>query len=142
MAYKKDHGRYARMASFWALFLLLGYGCLGGLVITLRGWFGAGEPWTEIPVLGAVDGPKIIALIALAVLGFLLHWALNTPKIADLLIETEAELRKVTWPSAHETWTGSVAVALTVLVMLFYLAGADLVLTALMPRLMGGGGAG
>ena len=32
--------------------------------------------------------------------------------------------------------------ALTVLVMLFYLAGADLVLTALMPRLMGGGGAG
>ena len=59
VAYKKDQGRYARMSAFWGLFLLLAYGCLGGLVVTLRSWFG-GEPYMEdLPLIGRVPGVAI-----------------------------------------------------------------------------------
>ena len=37
MSYRKDQGRYARMLAFWALTLLVAYGCFhsGGLVNVL-----------------------------------------------------------------------------------------------------------
>ena len=72
--------------------------------------------------------------------GFVLHRLLNRPKAADMMIETEAELRKVTWPSATDTWTGTLAVVVTVVVMLFYLFAADLFLSFIMPRAMGSSG--
>ena len=49
------------------------------------------------------------------------------------------ELKKVTWPSAIETWTGTIAVIFTVGVLLFYLFAADYVLSAVLPKLMTGG---
>jgi len=137
VAYKKDQGRYARMTAFWGLFLLLGYGCLGGLVITLRGWLG-GEPLMDaLPLVGTIDLAKILALVTLAVGGFAIHAFLNKPKAADLLIDTENELKKVTWPSATETITGTVAVMVTVAVLLVFLSFSDFVLSAVLPRLMG-----
>jgi preprotein translocase SecE subunit len=126
------------MSAFWALTLLLGYGCLGGLIYTLRGWVGS-EPWTEpLPLVGTVDLPKVIALAVFAIGTFTIHRILNSPKLADLLIDTESELKKVTWPSVGETWAGTLAVAVTVLVMLVYLTLADLLLSAVLPQLMGG----
>ena len=145
MAYKKDQGHYARMFSFWALALLLGYGCLGELQVFLRSMMGT-EPWTDpLPLVGEIDLAKLIAVVVLAAGVIAIHRFLNRPKVADLLIDTELELRKVVWPSAHETWVGSVAVIVTVLVMLVYLFVADLALTYITPSLMGtslGGGAG
>lgn len=138
MAYKKDQGRYARMFAFWCLALLLMYGCLGGLVVFLRKVIGESEVWIEaMPLLGDVDVAKVIALVVLVVGGFVTHRLLNRPKAADMLIETEAELRRVTWPRFSETWVGTVAVLVTVMVMLFYLFGVDLVLAYVMPRAMG-----
>ena len=128
------------MFSFWTLFLLLAYGCLGGLVITLRTWIGETEVWIEsLPLLGNVDLPRVIGLASLAIGGFVLYRLLNRPKAADMLIETEAELRKVTWPAASDTWTGTLAVVVTVIVMLLYLFAADLFLSYIMPRAMGRG---
>ena len=89
MAYKKDQGRYARMTAFWALFLLAAYGCLGGLVISLRGWIG-GEAWMDpLPLVGEVDTAKVVAIATLAAFGFALFRFLERPKVADMLIETE-----------------------------------------------------
>lgn len=117
------------MASFWALFLLLAYGCLDGMVVTLRSWFGGDEAWADLPLVGEVDAAKLVSLATLALGGFLLSRYLNRPKTADLLIETENELKKVTWPSPSETWVGSVAVIVTVLIMLVFLFGSDLLLS-------------
>ncbi len=148
MAYKKDQGRYARMTAFWALFLLLGYGCLGGLVHQLRNWFGPSddaetaamtEVWVKsFPLLGDLDLAMLISIFALILIGLVLHVILNRPKVADMLIDTELEMRKVTWPTVNETWAGTIAVITTVTVLLFYLWGADLALAELMHRVMGG----
>ncbi len=139
MAYKKDQGRYARMSAFWALFALVGYGCFSGLVFQIRRW--GGDSVTEsyvdnLPLLGNLDLAMILTLGFLAVCGFILYTLLNKPKAADLLIETEAELKKVTWPSAGDTWKGTIAVIITVGVMLAYLFVADAVLLSVLTKFM------
>ena len=135
MAYKKDQGRYVRMGAFWALFLLAAYGCLGGLVRALTRWLPAiagdnsTNAWIQpFPLLGSFGLPQLIAILILSVVGVWIHGVLNRPKYANLLIDTENELKKVTWPSGSETVTGTIAVALTVVVLLLFLTGADLVL--------------
>lgn len=139
MAYKKDQGRYARMTAFWSLFLLAMDGCLRGLPTALRSWSASlGEDWIDpLPLIGEVDGAKLIALLLLAAAAWGIHRVLSRPKLVDLLIDTEAELRKVTWPTFSETWTGTIAVIITVFVMLFYMFFADILLSAILPRLMG-----
>ena len=136
MAYKKNEGRYVRMAAFWALFLLVGYGCLGGLVYTVDGIIGT-KPWMDqFPILGQFGWAQVVSLTVLATAGLLIYRFLERPKVADLLIDTEGELRKVTWPNASETWTGTAAVAVTVVVMLVFLFLADAMLAAVMERLL------
>lgn len=143
MAYKKDQGRYARMTAFWALFLLLGYGCFSGLVHQLRAWFsGLGSLFTEVwmdklPLLGQIDMAMTVTILVLALGGLTISRFLGRPKSADLLIETEGELRKVTWPSAAETWAGTIAVMVTVVLMLGFLFVSDAMLSTLLSRVMG-----
>ena len=49
-----------------------------------------------------------MAVAVIAVFGALVWWLLNTPRIADFMIATEAEMKKVNWPSRREiigsTW--------------------------------------
>lgn len=130
------------MAAFWGLFLLLGYGCLGGLVYTLRGWFQLTDKdaWIKpFPLIGKLDPATTIGLVTLAIAGIAVYRFLNRPKIADLLIETETELRKVTWPSVSDTWAGTVAVVVTVAFLLLFLTGADFLLGFALNKLMGAG---
>ena len=55
---------------------------------------------------------------------------------ADLLIETEAEMKKVTWPSLSETMSGSITVILTVLVLMAILALFDMALGNVATKLL------
>ena len=142
MAYKKDQGRYARMVAFWGLFLLMAYGCLGSLVYSLEGWLelGPDSAWIKpFPLLGEFNPATAIGVGVLAVVGFVIYRLLNRPRAADLLIETETELRKVTWPSFADTWAGTLAVVVTVAFLLLYLTGADFLLGFALKRLMGVG---
>jgi preprotein translocase SecE subunit len=132
------------MVAFWALFLLMAYGCLGGFVLTLRSLLGGiNESLTKVwvphfPLVGRIDLAVALGAAALGVTGLLIHRYLNRPKVADLLIETESELKKVTWPTPGETWTGSIAVVITVVVLLAYLSLADIFLVFVLSRAMGG----
>ena len=67
--------------------------------------------------------PSLFAIPGLTAL-LLLH-SLSRPKIANFLIETEIELRKVAWPSFPETRAASVVVIICVVVMMGILFGAD-----------------
>ena len=131
MAYKKDQGRMARMAAYWSLAILMFYGChslhgeLNGRVASLKDDL-IGAP---IPVLGlTVNGAFLISATLLGLGLYLLHRWQESPKVADLLIETETELRKVTWPTLPEAINASIVVLITVAIMMVFLAGSDWVL--------------
>ena len=93
---------------------------------------------------GALHGHHDPWLVALSIavvfaIAIVLNRLLNRPWLADLLIDTESELRKVTWPTPGDTWKGTLAVVVTVTFMLVYLTGADIVIQFVMSRVMGGG---
>jgi len=132
MAYKQDQGRYARLAAFWTLALLVFYGCTS-LREQLSAYGALNKPLVasmpKIPVLGMQLDAGL--LISAAVLGggiWLLYRFLEKPRQADLLIDTENELKKVTWPTTQEAVNSSLVVLGTVVFLMAFLAGADWVL--------------
>ncbi len=139
MAYKSDQGRLARMAIFWILWILIVYGCWG-LRYAVKGWglpTAITEALTTLPVIEEVSYASLFVLILIpAVVAFVLIHALNRPKFADFLIETENELRKVAWPSFKETRQASLVVVITVLILAGFLAGSDAVLSRLVALLI------
>lgn len=142
MAYKQDQGRMARMAAYWSLAILVFYGChslhgeLNGRVDALQNDL-LGAP---LPVLGlTVNGAFLIAAGCLALGLYMLHRWQETPKVADLLIETENELKKVTWPTLPEAINASIVVLITVAILMVFLAGSDWLLGKAFSRILLGG---
>jgi preprotein translocase subunit SecE len=139
--YKPDQGRMARMASFWSLVLLLLFGCsflydtLSNYVAALKTPFGGlSIPIVSIPLSGAF----LIAFVIFAGgTAWLFTW-MQSPKVADFLIDVEGELRKVTWPSGQEVVNASIVVVITVTVLMGFLAGSDYVINILVDRLIFG----
>jgi preprotein translocase subunit SecE len=81
----------------------------------------------------------LIATVVFAASMILLFRWTESPKIADSLIDTESELRKVTWPTLPEAMRSSVVVIICVLVLMVILAGADLLLGRIVSNLLLGG---
>ena len=129
-AYRKDQGRMARMAVFWSAVILIFYGCTS-LHQELKARVPAlARPiFPEMPSIAvlAIDlnGAFLISLVIFAGAIVLLRRWVERPKNADLLIETEQELRKVTWPTLPEVVNSSVIVIVCVLFLMAFLAGAD-----------------
>lgn len=132
----------ARMATFWSLAILLAYGCVrmrGELTSQFPDGLGAPIGGMTVPLVGLPLSPALILAAAAFGLGlFFLNRTLETPKNADLLIETESELRKVTWPTLDETIDGSIVVMVVVLFLMGFMAGADYVLGEVFSRIITG----
>jgi len=113
---------------------LLGYGCfrLGQTLLDLRFSWAAWlrTVWIEeMPVVEwAVTPAAVLALVTFLVGLASIQMFLNRPKVADLLVETEAELRKVTWPTFKDTASASLVVLLTVAILFALLGVYDIVL--------------
>lgn len=142
MSYRKDQGRYARMFAFWALVLLVAYGCFhgGGLSDLLDHWMGDSNTMfvESFPILKTLETSTLIALGVLVAVSLVIHRLLNKPRIADTLIDTEGELQKVTWPTWAEAWQGTLAVTTMVIILFLFLTVVDIGLVEVMMRLMGG----
>lgn len=140
-AYKSDQGRMVRMGAFWILALLWLYGCMA-LHQTLSAFVDA----LANPLLGTVPilrwemtGSFLISAV-LFLAGFYLLWSWHqTPKVADLLIETEAELQKVTWAKMPEVINTSIVVVFFVVFLMAFLAGSDIVLSRIFGFVLNGG---
>jgi preprotein translocase subunit SecE len=95
--YKPGQGYWTRVCT-----------AIGAGVIVLAGvaWL-----WRELAILGTHYDLYIqsgMAVVIIGGTGILLLWLLNMPRIVDFMIATEAEMRKVSWPTRRElmlsTW--------------------------------------
>lgn len=131
MAYKEDQGRLARMAAFWTITLLVLFGCtfLFDMLIGMRSMR---DPLWDIrlPVVGVDLSPAFLVSTVLFGIGVVIvqRWQ-SRPQVADLLIDTEAELRKVTWPTLEEVTNSSFVVVFFVLFLGAFLAAVDWLLS-------------
>jgi len=133
------------MLSFWAILLLAAYGCFhsGGLVSVLDRYMGESNPVLidPFPLLGRLRVSTCIVLGLMLLVGIVTYASLHRPKIADVLIDTELEMQKVTWPTWGEAWQGTMAVTIMVVVLFLFLSVVDLLLLKAMQMLTGGGAA-
>ncbi len=120
------------MTAFWSGTIFLFYGCVSLLRELTTDFFGLGDTLAQpiggvsVPVLGMDLSPALLIVTALFALGvFLFNRWLERPKQADTLIDTESEMKKVTWPSLSETMSGSITVIMTVLILMTILAVFD-----------------
>jgi len=136
--YKEDQGRLTRMAAFWSVVLLLLFGCsfLYDMLIGMDS-MGSAIAGIRIPIVSVDLNGAFLISGAVFLVGLLVvrRWQ-QTPKVADLLIDTEAELRKVTWPTMNEVINSSIVVIISVILMGLFLAASDWILGKLMQRLI------
>jgi len=133
--YKEDQGRHVRMAAFWSCVFFLGFGCsfLHDLLIQWPQMRTPIENGWRIPVIGVDVTPAFLVIALIFCTGLvLIHRWQQKPKVADLLIDTEAELKKVSWPKGDEVWNAAVVVILSVIIIGILLASADLLLYRLL----------
>jgi len=134
--YKQDQGTYSRTTGMVMLGALAVYGCytLYYFLLSFRETFLSNDLLGgDVPILGAPVTPALLIAIAAGVL--LLLWlqrTLDKPKVADLLIESETEMRKCTWPTWDETFTSSLVVLIVMVFFMALLAGMDIGLNRIM----------
>ena len=73
----------------------------------------------------------VVALGVFLAMAFGIYYASNMPRVVDFLLDTEAEMRKVSWPSAREVWGSSLVVLALVAILGLYILGVDYGLTSL-----------
>jgi preprotein translocase SecE subunit len=127
---RKGQGVWSRLTAY----------AIGGLLVVLGAWslyasinvpgkFRLVE--ADVPIVGAVTGYKVIALVV-GLAGLVgLHWVLNRPRNVDLLVETEQEMRKVSWPTLNEVWNATLVVTVVTLSFALVMSTFDFVLRKL-----------
>ena len=126
--YKKGQGTAARLLALLSAF---GLAFWGGYALwkTLLGYEWAATVLLPIERLGVdITLSVVLALAVTAGLCFGIVWFLNRPRAVDLLLETEGEMKKVSWPSRQEAWNSSMVVVVTVLFMMGLLFFYDVLL--------------
>ncbi len=100
--YKPGQGKWVR------------WGTVAGLAIVAI----TGAYWLAVTEL-AIDGALvqvIAAVVWILLWGGVTFWAVNTPKLAEFMILTESEMRKVWWPSRRDVINSTkVIIVLTLL---------------------------
>lgn len=105
LRYKPGQGYYTRTLSFiWFLTL--------AAALTLWLWAELGAIRTNT-VYWQAGSAIVMALLFVP----LLYWVVNRPRIADFMIATEQEMRKVNWPSQKEIVGSTTVVIIGTLMM-------------------------
>jgi preprotein translocase SecE subunit len=129
--YKEEQGRLVRLFAFWGLGALLLYASVFLFEIlsayrSLQGALGG----ARLPVVRVELSPAFLVAAAVFMIGFYCLWRWQqTPKVADHLIETEGELRKITWPTGQDVINNGIVVIVFVIALGAFLAAADWVLS-------------
>ena len=133
--YRKGQGKWARLIAAGCVLALVIYGAWA-LHDFLVGYESLKKVLFVVPGLDLrVSGAFIIAAVVFAVFGFLAYYFLTKhKKVCDFLIETEIEMKKVTWPNANEVWGSTLIVLATVVVFALWAVLCDYCFSKLMYR--------
>ena len=137
--YKEGQGVLVRRCAFWGLMLIIVWGGqslytwlfntfdFSKVLLIERGV----EPLQgyRIPLLDQrFNWAFVIAWGMVLAASFVTWRLLMRPRTADFLIDTDTELKKVTWPSWKDAWNSSVIVIVFVIVLTCFLLISDYLL--------------
>lgn len=144
--YKKSQGMIVRTTSGIILFLIALYGCyalykfIPPLDTSIRPYRATfwGTELIKLPLFDfIINYGMVLSAIFFILISLLIYrWLLNKPKTVDFLIETEDELKKVSWPPKHQYFGSTVAVIISVVVIGVFLLVVDLVFMRLIRDLL------
>jgi len=120
--YKKGQGNVARMVTGIGALALAGFGC-----VALRNYI-ASPTWRwHFGALSLEPGVVIAFIIFLACAALVAWQALTGRWIVDFVILTEAELRKVSWPTRRDLYQQTVVVIVVSIMLGVMILIADLI---------------
>jgi preprotein translocase SecE subunit len=137
---KPGQGRIARVSAYvgFGVIALFGAVALHRLPGIGNKWFLGKDGLASLPILGTDFTLRPIFFPAAGVfLGLMLafHLFINRPSPAEFLVETQGEMKRVSWPTRRE-WIGSTIVVLVLVTILsLFLYGVDSGLSPLMQNL-------
>lgn len=145
--YREGQGALTRRIAYWAGVGLVLWGARD-LWVWLRGFPGLMKPLiaatvggidlSRLPLGGpTIDGAILIAVLVAAAGWVWVSWFVKRPWLADLLIDTESEMKKVSWPARDEAWAAAKVVTMTVVVFTAVLTLFDFAITGFMKLLTG-----
>lgn len=131
--YRRGQGKWARLIAGGCVLALVVYGAWA-LHDFLIGYESLKKVLLVLPGLDLrISTAFIISAVLFAVFGFLIYYFLTqNKKVCDFLIETEIEMKKVTWPGLGEVWGSTLIVLGTVIVFAAWAILCDYSLSKLM----------
>jgi preprotein translocase subunit SecE len=122
------HSADEQQLSFWRYKPGQGYwtrtlSALGAMALAAAG---AGWMWGELEGSGLYVQATVATIIVLVMLG-LVWYLFNKPNIVDFLIATEAEMKKVNWPTRREIIGSTWLVIAGTFMMALLLYGIDVI---------------
>lgn len=141
--YKREQGPIVRAVTIIAVAVLTLFGCycLYNYIPLIDVTIGPphpptfwGRPLATIPFFDfeITTGMIFSSVLFVVIMFFIYLWILNKPKTADFLIDTEIELKKVSWPPRQQHIGSSVAVIISVIILGIFLLIVDSVLKQIM----------
>ncbi len=112
--YKRSQGKYTRVITALAVLIMVAWGSYS-LAEKLSGY--GVNPYLRFG----------IPLGVLVFFGLLMFWLVNKPRMADFLIATESEMKKVSWSSKKEVIGSTKVVIVTTFIMAALLFLVDFV---------------
>ncbi len=119
--YKANQGRHTRLGTAIGLSLVVCVGCymlygrINSMSLNL-----SGQKMLLVSTL--------VPAAVLAVLAGLAFWLVNRPSVADFMIASEGEIKKVNWSSKKEIFVSTVIVISVIVLMAALLGFSDLFL--------------
>lgn len=142
--HKPGQGKLSRTTVLLGGLFFLAWGCRSLLMALPRAWAPLGDAWNEIldgaPPSAAIhvdllvipvtkfSPALVVAALALVVTGLLWYRMVNRPKLAGALVDMEAELRKVSWPTFPDAWQSTLVVSGFTALVVVLIFGYDLVI--------------